>query len=861
MHSVYAQKIDSLNLASKKAYQSGDYLMALELAQRAFNETEKKNLSNLHLYNSLSNIGYAQMGLTQYQESLITFKKLKELSFTNISQPHFLQLEALHELAKAYLNLSIYDSAAMTIEQAAPILAQLLKDKKEDPDNYPFELLDVEFKIHAIDAIIHNQLGQTAEAIKILELNKRKIQATYPDIYPSVPDYQTTINNLSTYNLMMNELSTAKKYALEYYQLSQTSKLNTVEIAALTNLGSIYRKLLNFDSALIFWQLAEKKIQENEMQNTYNYLALLNNVGELHFETENYEIAIASFQKATAILKKQSYPNPYQREIINFNLAESYYFGGYYAAADTAYQLLIEEVLEDLQHHFTYLSDAEKLAYYNKQRTIIESFTNFTLEVCGLPALQGSEHPYENDALIGQLYNLQLNTKAIILNASKRMKKNILSSGDNVLVDRYLKWIALKQNLAAVSFENSKMGAKQISNLKEEVEEQEKWLVTHSRKFKDGFQLENTSWQYIQKALKVDEAAIEIVRLANGVAYGALILTAKTIDKPVFCVILSSKSKLLEEESLKAYKNAIKYQLEDPLSHAVYWQPIMEKVIENMPDNLQPSQVYISAEGIYNQININTLYDTTQHNYVLDQTSIIQLTNTKEILSLSNQYSKNPSPIISLFGDVDFSNFKQVNQSFSPLPGTAKEIKQIQEITNKADWSTKVYMGKQASEEELKKIQNISILHIASHGYFKPMVAEAPFSMTQSLLASGIILAHSAENSSVEDGLLTAYEASGLSLDNAPLVVLSACETALGTSYHGEGIYGLQRAFRVAGAKHILMSLWKVNDEATQELMTLFYQNWTSGLELRKAFIMAQKSLRKKYSHPFYWGAFILTGN
>jgi CHAT domain-containing protein len=110
-----------------------------------------------------------------------------------------------------------------------------------------------------------------------------------------------------------------------------------------------------------------------------------------------------------------------------------------------------------------------------------------------------------------------------------------------------------------------------------------------------------------------------------------------------------------------------------------------------------------------------------------------------------------------------------------------------------------------------------------------------------------------------EDGILTAYEISQMDLSHTNLVALSACDTGLGDIAGDEGVYGLQRAFKIAGAKQILVSLWKTPDQASRELLTVFYQYMLrDGKEIHAALQAARQDLRKKYPNPYYWGAFVL---
>jgi CHAT domain-containing protein len=185
------------------------------------------------------------------------------------------------------------------------------------------------------------------------------------------------------------------------------------------------------------------------------------------------------------------------------------------------------------------------------------------------------------------------------------------------------------------------------------------------------------------------------------------------------------------------------------------------------------------------------------------------------------------------------------------------------------------YLSDEANESNLKQVQSPKYLHLASHGYFLEdkqasdnlFGVQLQYIRQNPLLRSGLLLSGAGAEQSTgssqsfnqsDNGFFSAYEAINLNLNNTEMVVLSACETGKGDVKAGEGVYGLQRAFIVAGAQSLVMSLWKVDDAATQKLMSGFYRENVRGKAIPDAFRSAQLSMLKEYKHPYYWGAFIM---
>ncbi len=205
------------------------------------------------------------------------------------------------------------------------------------------------------------------------------------------------------------------------------------------------------------------------------------------------------------------------------------------------------------------------------------------------------------------------------------------------------------------------------------------------------------------------------------------------------------------------------------------------------------------------------------------------------------------------------------NAEWESLPGTATEARAIHAL-----WpSARLLTGREATETALKQVRGPRILHIASHGFFLPDQrdtgndAKAPRARENPLLRSGLVLAGAnGLAASGDDGILTALEAASLDLSGTGLVVLSACETGLGEIQNGEGVYGLRRALSIAGAQSQVISLWKVADDATSDLMVELYRRLQAGTGRSAALRAAQLKLLadRNTAHPFFWAGFIASG-
>lgn len=638
-----------------------------------------------------------------------------------------------------------------------------------------------------------------------------------------------------------------------------------------------YVKIAQEDYAVAFGYLLEAEaiwIAKAGRRNNINASEIYVLLGDIYYMLKNFMQAEEYYMKAGKLYAKyfsENHPE-YVKVLAKLSRTE-YMMGNEKEALD-----LIEEVTDNygnfIKYFFPTLSEREKAKFWNIMREDFEYYNTIVLNQIDAP----------NDEIVGKLYNNALNTKAILLNSSIKMRQNILNSGDTILVDQYENWLISKEMLSealSMSVDQLAENGINLDSLTTATELLEKQLGAQSDIFSTSASQLLITWENIKSVLKKNEVAVEMMKyrhfdhvFTDSVIYMALIIkNDKKSDRPEVIVVRNGRE--LENKYFKYYKNMIMYKMDDTYSYANFWKPIEEKVGRN-------ATIYFSPDGVYTQMNLEAI-SLGEGKYVMDNSNITLVSNTKDLYLKSLKKDKRPSENKALiFGDPEFyvSTDPQPQQGRSiiqSLPGTEKEVKTLSQLLRDNGWETDSFIHQEASEEEVKRLQNPRVFHIATHGFYTPETTidqniemaniNNADAMKNPLLRSGLMLKGAGDllskttfNYNIESGILTAYEAMNLNLDYTDLVVLSACETGVGDISAGEGVYGLQRAFLVAGAKTLIMSMFKVSDEATNELMVNFYTKWMSTGEMRLSFVEAKKELRNKYPEPIYWGAFVMFG-
>ena len=496
-------------------------------------------------------------------------------------------------------------------------------------------------------------------------------------------------------------------------------------------------------------------------------------------------------------------------------------------------------------------------------------------------------------------FDASLFYKGYMMGMDFEIKKQLLESESDDIKIVYSRYLSTLNALEQIRNASNSKGYHKTDSLKRVIAEDELYLTKSI--FKSGFKFDKTnlSWKYIQLMLNDNDIAIEFVSFkglnkSDGREYYIALVLSNKMSSPKMI-------ELFEKSELDSLMN-----LNNPdftkISKLIWNEDLLIEI--DGYDN-----IYFSPAGRLNSLGMEYLpipnSESINHIY-----NLFRLSSLKELYKRNNHFKLKKAI---LYGDLDYNwkegknlsdSYRHPNHvvsvsrayadslssrgGFDLLNNTKEEILGISKVLSNSGIENELFSGRTGTEESFKSLsgKDINIIHLATHGMYVSQIdalkkreeqnfvfissdegkysVQNDMSLTRSaLVMSGgnKLLRRESISLKEDDEILTALEISNLEFKELDLVVLSACQTALG-DVDSEGVYGLQRGFKKAGANTILMSLDKVDDEATKILMVEFYRNLMSGKTKHQSLKDAQKYLRQidngKYDKPEYWASFIL---
>lgn len=770
-----------------------------------------------------------------YNKAITLANKALELKKTLFGENSDEYVTALNNIAYYYYCLGNYEFATSFMKRASNIVE---RTKGKDSKEY---------------ASFLNYMASVCYHIEMYEW-AYELEEACVDILSNYPDddnYYISLQNLALYNIKVHPNSVLQsidltKKSLEIQKEKQKTRTSFYGIG-LCNLIGYYVNVLNYEKAEQYG-IEALNLYTNLYGSFHPHItALLLNLSALYVKTNQKQKAIDCINKTTE---------------------------GYY------YQTL---------NAFKNLTREERQYYWLRYEPwCLHQLPSYALDL-------------KYDEVISNTYDAALFSKGLLLNSDKEIAEVIKESGDSALINDYMDLQRLNNKLNDLSKTPNVQLRTNMDSLKSLSVLIEKKLVERSSLYGDFTRNLNIRWQEVQTKLGVQDVAIEFLSLPyyeKGCTYIALLLR-KEWKSP----------KLVQ----LAFNDSIENQDYQYLSNSI-WKPLLQELrgVKN---------IFFAPSGKLNSFPIESFPIPDDTILISDKYNLFRLSSTRELAIVKHN---NKGENVVLYGGLNFNtdiaelendsrhyhiqlkkediirsvldknSIKGIREcvvGLSELPGTQKEIEQIGLIIRSKNQNNLIvddYIGNKGTEISFKSLsgKKKKIIHIATHGFYLnddkkrllDNLSEVAASMghdvndvrsveDKTLTRCGLCFAGASNKlqgetlpEGLDDGILTAQEISTLDLRGLDMISLSACQTAQG-DIMSDGVFGLQRGFKKAGAKSILMSLWNVNDEATCLLMTEFYRNWIGeGKSKHQALELAKQVVRsrKGWEDPKYWAAFIL---
>ena len=859
-------------------FKMGQYAMALDMSDRFLPMFIEENGKDNDIYATLLNnrsdylrlLGRFEEALACNQEALSVFGK----SIGTETRDYALTLAKMAEANEGMDNMV---EALRLQSEALGILESLYGRKSEE----------VAHSLHNM-AHYYAKIGNYEQAIHLVQecVDMRKeLLGTENQLYA------TSLATLADYLESLGDLRRAVKIGEEALDIKQRvyGEEDEEYLASLNNLVAFYidigvledRSYLEKGIELLGKGLSISEKVYGKNNNIYSSFLCLRS--QLSLFTGRFQDAVADAEEATDIIKVLFGTN-------NLEYAKWMQWVVLAHASVAQYDKLEVECIdvshvfsEIIRRYFATMTRSERAFFWNANKRWFEN------------DVHGITFRLMTDALRVNGYNMALFAKGILLGSEMGLTQLLMESGDQGAINLYRQLQGKKAELESLYSLPVQQRQQDASTLEREVENIEQQLLSISQSFGDYTRVLATEWTDVQRCLQKGDAAIEFVAFpltADSAMYAAYVVR-KDDKAPVFVPLFEQKQIIY---------NTIEVLSSAPEMSALLWKPLAPYL-----DNVK--NIYFSPCWLLNSIPIESLPGWDGKGWVSDRWKLFRLSSTRELVKKREGVSgydavvygglKYNTSVEELVRDAQrYPEVRQRGGMFIPvdslgirgnqiaeLPATAFEAKEVADVMNNARLGVhaQVFEGTAGTEASFKALSGKKkrIIHVATHGFYylenevrqshvtgllPSAIERQKNAEDKALTRSGLILAGANNRlqqktipEGVEDGILTAQEIAMLDLRGLDLVALSACQTAQG-DINGEGVFGLQRGFKKAGAGSILMSLWKVDDEATSLLMTEFYKQWINGLSKHDALEKAKMVVRghQGWSNPNYWAAFVL---
>ena len=890
----YLNKVAVYNLYSDNYIEAIHYeTEALELARELYGE------KSLSCTTYLTNLAECNSALGNYSEALrLAIEALHIYDNSIFGKEHPYYIETLKKIASYNRKLGNYMKAVIIGEKLLDMYEELYgKD-----DSYYALCLDNL-------SISWSSLGNNSEAIRLateaLNIKEKAFGKEHPE-------YAGTLCNLATYNAYSGNYSEAIRLVTEALNIQEKTigKKNPDYALSLNNLSGYNNCIGNYSEAM---RLAKETLDISEKifgKEHPRYATALSNAATSCAHIGNYAEAISIGYEALNIRESifGKWHDDYALSLCN--MATYARDGGNLEAV--RYCVEATEALAGIvRRTFADLTARERNLFWEQYKAWFEG------------TIHSIAYDMPSDSLAENGYNGALMAKGLLLNSEMELGTLLKESGDEEVAGIYndLKNLRLQINkLYEMPVAERPLDADSLERVAQGLERQ---LVQRSKAYGDYTANLVIDWKQVRQRLGSGEMAVEFVSFPlrnDSVMYAAYCLR-KDMPSPKMV-------RLFEERQLTSIDKGL-YLSSDALYNLI-WKPL-EDEMEGV------TTVYFAPSGELYNIPVENL-PVDGNTYNSDLRGYRRLSSTRQLalrrdgvevaraavygglkydtdtVTLANDSRKYRTAEPVQWSSRAVADSLNLRDGVNELPATKIEAVEIDKALETARIDTKLYTDTIGTEASFKALSGsgVNALHIATHGFYwtereaaqldvlaflgtdMPVAVQEDKALTRSgLLFAGANTALKGLPlpDGVEDGVLTAKEIAGMDLRGLDLVALSACQTGLG-EITGDGVFGLQRGFKKAGANTLLMSLWKVDDTATQLLMTQFYKNLLSGMGKYEALAVAQKYLRelevevkitpgktnyqklkdkrdgkqeevkyktvRKYAHPKYWAAFVL---